>query len=299
MDPGRLGVFYFTEALDGAALVAFARRLEALGYGTLWIPEVFGREPFATAGYLLARCERLRIASGIANVYARDAVTAAIGQRTLAELSGGRFLLGLGVSHPALVEEPRGHAWGRPVPTMRAYLDRLERAPHQGPAPAEPPPIVLAALGPRMLELAGARTAGAHPYNMPPAHTAKARQILGPEPWLCVEQKVCLERDPARERRRARAALAVYLGLPRYHAVWGSLGFSERDWSGGGSDRLIDAVVAWGDERAIRQRIEEHFQAGASHVCIQPLQPDGGGASAGFASEPPHWRVLEALAPSA
>jgi len=298
MDLGRLGVFFFTEGLAGDGLVDFARRIERLGYGTLWIPEVFGREPFATAGYLLARTERLCVASGIANIYARDAVTAAAGQRTLAELSGGRFLLGLGVSHPALVEAPRGHVWRPPLAAMRAYLDRLAAAPRQGPEPAEPPPTVLAALGPGMLALAGERTAGAHPYNMPPLHTERARAILGPKPWLCVEQKVCLERDPARARRRAREALAVYMELPRYHTVWRSLGYTEADWSNGGSDRLVDATVAWGDEQAIADRIRQHFDAGASHVCIQPLHPDAAPAGSGFAVDAPDWRVLEALAPA-
>ena len=275
MDLGRLGVWFFTDGMPAPEAAEFARRVEALGYSALWTPEAVGREPFAHAGYLLANTERLVVATGIASIYARDAVTAAQGQRTLAEQSGGRFLLGLGVSHAPMVEGVRGHAYGRPVATMRDYLERMAKAPYMGQQPPEPPPTVIAALGPKMLELARDRTQGAHPYLVPPEHTARAREILGAGPLLCTEQKVVLETDASKARAVARAALGIYLGLPNYRRNLLSLGFPEAELDGGGSDKVVDALVAWGDEKAIETRIRAHLDAGADHVCIQPLHPAG------------------------
>jgi probable F420-dependent oxidoreductase len=225
--------------------------------------------------FLLANTERLIIASGIANIYARDATTAKQGQHTLAKLSGGRFLLGLGVSHVPLVENARGHQYRQPLATMRAYLDAMDKAAAIAPPVDEPPPTVLAALGPQMTALAGQRTAGAFPYNVTPEHTAWARAIIGPNKWLCVEQKVLLVTEPVRAREIARQAMAFYLPLMNYRNNWKRLGFSDEDLAGGGSDRFLDAMVPWGSEAAIRQRIQAHFDAGASHVCIHPLHPDG------------------------
>jgi probable F420-dependent oxidoreductase len=288
MELGKLGVFLFTDRLTATEVAEFAQRLESLGYAALWIPEALGRESFSHASFLLSRTERLVVATGIANIYARDAVAAAQGQRTLAEQSGGRFLLGLGVSHSPMVEGLRGHAYGKPVATMRAYLERMAQAPYIGIAPAEAPPTVLAALGPRMLKLAGEKANGAHPYLVPPEHTAQAREILGKGPWLCTEQKVLLETTPSRARELAKAAVAMYLGLPNYRNNLIRLGYSEAEVDEP-ADRLIDAIVAWGDEKAIAERIQAHRDAGADHVCIQPLNPSG---------EPkPDLRILEALAP--
>jgi probable F420-dependent oxidoreductase len=289
MNLGELGVFCFTDTLTPAQLTELAQRTEHLGYAALWYPEVLGYESFALASFLLTQTTRLIIASGIANIYARDATTAKQGQHTLAKLSGGRFLLGLGVSHMPLVEEARGHRYRTPVATMRTYLDGMDKAVAIAPALAEPPPMVLAALGPQMTALAARRTAGAFPYNVTPEHTARARAILGPDRWLCVEQKVLLVIDATKAREVARQVMAFYLPLTNYRQNWQRLGFREEDLANGGSDRFLDAMVAWGDESAIRQRLRAHFDAGASHVCIQPLDPDG--------QPRPDFNALAALAP--
>jgi probable F420-dependent oxidoreductase len=275
MDLGQKGVFCFTDALNTAQLIELAQRTEQLGYSALWYPEALGYESFALGSFLLAHTTNLIIASGIANIYARDPTATKQGQHSLAKLYGGRFLLGLGVSHVPLVENARGHQYLQPVATMRAYLDSLDQAVAIAPPLDEPPRTVLAALGPRMTALAGARTAGAFPYNVTPEHTARARAVIGPEKWLCVEQKVLLVTNPAKARELARQAMAFYLPLTNYRANWQRLGFSDEDLASGGSDRFLDAMVAWGDEAAIRKRIQAHFDAGASHVCIQPLHPDG------------------------
>lgn len=290
MNIGKLGVWTFFEAMPAADAAAAARRIEAMGYGALWIPEALGREAFAAAGFLLASTSKLVVATGIANIYARDAMTMAAGRATLAEQSGGRFLLGIGVSHRPLVAGVRGHDWSRPLSTMRTYLDAMASAPFTAVAPAEPAPTVIGALHPKMLALAAERTQGAHPYLVPPEHTAFARDILGKDAWLCVEQKVLLQRDPSKARAVARQAIAMYLGLPNYRTNLERFGFGDADFAGGGSDRLVDAIVAWGDEKAIGERVRAHMDAGASHVCIQPVHPDG--------LPLPDWNVLEALAPS-
>ena len=179
------------------------------------------------------------------------------------------------MSHVPLVKDARGHEYRPPVPTMRAYLQGIDKAASIAPPLDEPPPMVLAALGPQMIALAGRRTAGAFPYNVTPEHTARARAIIGPNKWLCVEQKVLLVNEPARARGIARQVMAFYLPLTNYRNNWKRSGFTDEDLEGGGSDRFLDAMVAWGSETAIRQRIQAHFDAGASHVCIQPLYPDG------------------------
>ena len=289
MELGKLGVFCFTDALTPAQLTALAQQTERLGYAALWYPEVLSYESFALGSFLLQQTDTLIIAAGIANIYARDATAAKQGQHTLATLSGGRFLLGLGVSHVPLVEDARGHHYRTPVATMRTYLDAMEKAAAIAPALEEPPPTVLAALGPQMTALAAARTAGAFPYNVTPEHTARARAIVGSEKWLCVEQKVLMITDAAKAREVARQTLAFYLPLPNYRSNWMRLGFSEQDLADGGSERFLDAMVVWGNESVIQQRIQAHFDAGASHVCIQALHPEG--------QPMPDWNALAALAP--
>ncbi len=251
-----------------------SRELEELGYGALWFGEALGREILTNAGLYLAATKRMVIATGIANIYARDAVAMACGQKTLAEAYPNRFLLGLGVSHVPLVEQLRGHRYEKPVATMRAYLDDMDKAPYYSVAPATKPVRVLAALGPKMLELSGERADGAHPYNTNPEHTAQAREILGPKPYLCPEQAVVLETDAEKARAIGRAFLGFYLTLPNYANNFLRLGFDESDFKDGGSNRLIDAMIAWGDLNAIRNRIREHHSAGADHVCIQVLTAD-------------------------
>jgi probable F420-dependent oxidoreductase len=248
--------------------------LEELGFGTLWFGEAMGREALTNAGLLLAGTDRIVIATGIANIYGRDPVTMAAAQKTLAEAYPNRFLLGLGVSHVPLVEQLRGHRYDKPIPAMRAYLDAMDQAPYHAVLPPTKPLRVLAALGPKMLQLSAERADGAHPYNTTPKHTAEARALLGTGPYLCPEQAVILETDSAKARAIARKFLAIYLTLPNYTNNWLRLGFQESDFSNGGSDKLIDAVVAWGDLKSVLNRIREHHSAGADHVCIQVLTDD-------------------------
>ena len=283
-----LGVWAATDGLSAVEAAIFAKRVEAWGYGALWTPEAVGREVFSASAWLLANTTRLIVASGIANIYARDSFAAAAAQKGLNEQSGDRFLLGLGVSHIPLVKDMRQHEYGKPVATMRAYLEGMAAAPYKSVAPQSPPQTVLAALGPKMLELAGERADGAHPYNVPPEHTREAREILGTNKLLCVEQAAILATDASQARALARQFLEMYMGLPNYVNNWRRLGFSDPDFAGGGSDRLIDAVVAWGDEKAIRKRIDAHWQAGADHVCVQAIGAGGR----------PDERLLQMLAPN-
>ena len=272
---GRLGVWTHVEHLSAPEAARFAGQLEDWGYGALWLPEAVGRDPFALIGFLAARTEKLVLATGIANIYARDAMTMRATRETLAEASIGRFVLGLGVSHGHLVAGIRKHEYGKPLSTMRSYLEALEAALYMGHKPAEPAPVVLAALRPKMLGLARDAAQGAHPYFVPPEHTRRAREILGPDAWLCPEQMVLRETDTAKARAIARGHMKIYLGLPNYQNNLKWLGFDDADFEGGGSDRLVDAIVAWGDEKAIAERIRAHHDAGADHVCIQPFRPDG------------------------
>jgi probable F420-dependent oxidoreductase len=290
MDIGRVGVWSFVDALSADEAGQFARDVEALGYRTLWIPEALGRDAMVAAALLLSSTRTLNVATGIANVYARDALTTAAAARSLAEMSGGRFLLGLGVSHRPIVEGLRGHDAGNALGYMGEYLDKMAGAPYMAVPPPEEPPVVIGALHPKMLELSARKTRGAHPYLVPPEHTAFAREILGKGPWLCPEQKVLMVTDAAKARAVARQAIGMYLGLPNYRRSLARFGYGDADLDGGGSDRLVDAVVVWGDEKRIADRVRAHFDAGADHVCIQPLDPDG--------LPRPDRRVLQALAPA-
>jgi probable F420-dependent oxidoreductase len=274
MELGRYGIW--TSALDRQpAQVArgAARHLEGLGFSTLWVGESFRREALTNASLLLAATDHLQVATGIASIWARDAQAMRAGQLTLAEAYPGRFLLGLGVSHVPLVN-PRGHSYSRPYSAMREYLVLMSQAQYDAPRPAAEPLTVLAALGPRMLELAARAADGAHPYFVPTAHTQQARAILGPGKLLCPEQAVVLEEDPGRARSVARRHTGSYLRLPNYRHNLQRLGFPEAEMSDGGSDRLVDAVVAWGDVRRVADRIREHLAVGADHVAVQVLLED-------------------------
>lgn len=283
------GVWFFTNTMRMGRAVEFAQRVEALGYSTLWLPETTGRDPFAHIAHLATATDRLLFATGIANIHHRHPGMMMQCANTLAEQSGGRFVLGIGVSHAPLVEGLRGLDYSKPLTTMRRYLDGMDASPYQAPVPAEPVRRVLAALGPRMIELARDRTDGIHPYWTTPEHTALAREILGPDKLLCVEQKVVLATDPSVAREAGREALGIYADLPNYRNNWLRLGFSD-DEIDQRSDRLIDALVAWGDEAALQSRVQAHHDAGATHVCIQPL-------NAGGRFGDPDWSALEALAP--
>ena len=270
---GRVGLW--TAGLDmlpAAELADAAAEVEDLGYGALWFGEAYGREAFTQAALLLAATSRMVVATGIASLHARDAVAARGAQATFASASPGRFLLGLGVSHRPLVEGLRGHTYGRPLAQMRDYLDAMDRVQPLAHAGDVPQPRVLAALGPKMLELARDRASGAHPYLTTPEHTATARAALGPDRVLAVEQAVVLTGDPEVARARAHAHLEIYTGLPNYRASWERQGFDPaRDAIRGGSERLKDALVAWGDEEACAARVRAHLDAGADHVCVQAL----------------------------
>jgi probable F420-dependent oxidoreductase len=256
-----------------------AAELEELGYGALWIGESIYREPLTNAGFLLSATNRMVIATGIANIWARDPFTMTAAQLTLSEAYPERFLLGLGVSHAPLVEGIRGHQYQQPFMAMRRFLDGMDEAAraYRAVKPAVTPPRVLAALGPRMLALAAERAQGAHPYLVTPEHTARARAALGPDRWLLPEQAVVLETDPDQARTIGRRHISRYLDLPNYTNNWRRLGFTDDDLLGQGSDRLVDALVAWGDVEVVIQRVNEHLDAGADHVCVQVFdaQPRG------------------------
>ncbi len=271
MNLGRLGVWYPTDRLDGPGLAALMRTVEGHGYGAFWYPESRGYESLSLAGFLLAHSSKLMIGSSIANIYARDAFAARRGTLTLNALYGGRFVFGLGVSHRPMVEGVRGHVYDKPVPAMRAYLDAMEK----GEAGTEDWPVLIAALGPLMLKLTAARSRGAVPYNVTPEHTREAARILGPGKVLAVEQKLCLETDPVRARALGRAELRRDMALPNYRNNWLRLGFTEAELEGGGSDRFIDAMVLHGDAAAIKAGLRAHFDAGATHVCLQPVHAEG------------------------
>jgi probable F420-dependent oxidoreductase len=290
MELGKLGVWTGMDSMTAADGATFAKRVAAWGYSALWLPESRGRNALVHASWLLANTDKLVVATGIANIYARDPMAMANGQKGLAEQSRGRFLLGVGVSHRPAVEGLRGHRYSKPVATMRAYLAAMREAPYPAPPPPERPLTVLAALGPRMLALAAEMADGAHPYNTTPEHTAEARRVLGPGKLLCPEVWVLLETDPAQARVCARAALSRYLQLENYVNAWHRQGFDDDDLAGGGSNRFLDALVAWGDERAIRDRIRQHWDAGADHVCVQPIPPPGSRAAVDD-------RLLDLLAP--
>jgi probable F420-dependent oxidoreductase len=272
---GGVGVWLGTiGALPAADERSAVRQLESAGYGTIWFGEApFSREAMSHAALILDATERVTVATGIASIWLRSPLSAATGAATLAEAHPGRFVLGLGVSHAPIVTSI-GQDYSKPLTRMREYLDAMD-ATRYGPAPAaEPAPRLLAALGPRMLELARDRAQGAHPYLVTPEHTRGAREILGVGPVLAPEQAFVLESDPARARAVARDHLTIYRGLPNYTGNWLRSGFDEADLADGGSDRLVDALVAWGDEAAIRARLEEHVAAGADHVALQALGDD-------------------------
>lgn len=272
MDLGRVGIWAFLDRPSAAEVRDAAAELEALGYRALWIPETLGRDPFVLADMLLAATTSLRVATGIASIWARDAVATNSASRTLGEAHPGRFVLGLGVSHGRMVEDIRGGEYRTPLTTMRAYLDAMDAAFSTAPDPDPPVPRVLAALGPRMLALAGERADGAHPYFATPEHTHAARSILGDGPFLAPEQTAVLSTDPEEARRIARGFASAYLGLPNYANNLRRLGFSGDDIEQV-SDRIVDATVVWGDTDAIRDRVQAHLDAGADHVCVQVLAP--------------------------
>lgn len=303
MELGKLAVWASVEGQELGPAIETAQRIESLGYSALWHPMAMRRDLFVIAASLLANTQKLILATGIIPIFERVPAVMAAGQRSLDELSGGRFLLGLGVSHAPIVEGVHGLVYGPPVASMRDYLERMDRGPDfsallglpKDPAAEKPvvqtgPPRVLAALGPKMLALSRDRAQGAHPYFMPAEHTRDARAILGPDAWLCPEVKVVLETDPRKARDAARAAGAVNIALENYHKTWRRYGFRDEDFANGGSDRLIDGLVGWGKPEQIERFVRAHLDAGATQVCLQFVNPNG--QDAGL-----HWEAIEGLAP--
>jgi probable F420-dependent oxidoreductase len=247
--------------------------LEELGYAALWFGEAFGREAFTNASMFLCATSRLVVATGIANIFVRDASATNAAAKTLAGAYPDRFVLGLGVSHGPMVEI-RGHDYSSPLSTMRAYLQHMREARFTAVQPEHDPPRLLAALGPRMLELSRDLADGAHPYLVTPQHTAGAREILGEGPLLAVEQAVVLTSEREEALRLGRSHLSRYTRLPNYRNSWLRQGFNEEDLSDRGSERLVEGLVAWGSEGDIRERVREHLSAGADQVCVQVVTDD-------------------------
>jgi probable F420-dependent oxidoreductase len=247
-------------------------QIEEMGFGTIWIGEALGREPFAAVAIILEATSHITVATGIANIWVRDPMAMMNGGRTLAEAWPNRFVLGIGVSHAPLVNA-RGHEYERPLTAMRDYLDAMEKAPYRGPAPNPPAPLVLAALGPKMLELARERTAGAHPYFVPVEHTREARRILGDDRVLAPEHAVVFARGREAARATGDRYMQTYLNLPNYVQNLVRLGLPNDELKPPGSDRVFDAVVAWGDDEAVARTVRRHYEAGANHVAVQVLTP--------------------------
>lgn len=251
--------------------------LEELGFGAVWIPEAVGREPFAHAALLLASTKSIVVATGIASMYARTAVTMQAGHKTLTEAFGDRFLLGIGASHAHMAKALHKSTYDKPYSTMVEYLDTMDSAPFAAAVPQVTPRRVLAALGPKMLKLAAERADGAHPYFTTPEHTAMAREILGPTPILAPEQAVILSENADEARELGRKFMSTYLRLPNYANNLLRIGFTDDDVKGPNgqpSDRLVDAICCWGSIDTIAERLRRHFDAGASHVSVQVLSGD-------------------------
>jgi probable F420-dependent oxidoreductase len=290
MDIGKHGVWFFLDGMTAPESAEFARKVEKCGYSALWLPEAVGREPFAHSGYLAAKTDSLIFATGIANIWARDPITMSAAANTVGELSNGRFLLGIGVSHKPLVANLRGHSYDKPYSYMKEYLPKFKSALYRAPKAKEEVPVVIAALHPKMLQLAATETHGTHTYFVPPEHTAQCRAAIGPKPWICAAQAVILETDASKAREAARKYMKTYVPrLPNYTNNLKALGWKDEDFANGCSDALVDAIVAWGSEDKIRARIDAHLKAGATHVCLLPVKVDS--------ETLPDLRAVEALAP--
>jgi probable F420-dependent oxidoreductase len=282
---GRVGVWTDPDVLPIDELLPFAARVEQLGYGTLWIPDVVGREPFTLAGLLAGVTSSIGLGTSVVNIWGRDAQATKMAALTLQEATGGRFALGLGVSHHHLAEKVRGHVYEKPLTRMREYLEAYRSAIYKGPMPPgmREPMLILAALRERMLALAATAADGAFPYLVTTDRLAWIRGVLdeaaevaaAERPVLAVSLPVVLETDAAAARTAARHYLLPYLRTPNYQAAWVEQGFEAADWERPGSDRLVDAMVAWGDPDSLRVRLGESFAAGADHVAIIPVTPSG------------------------
>ncbi len=286
IDIGSVGLWQGLDGYPTAQVRDIVAELDEQGWPCLWIPETVARDPFVAAAVMLAATPNLKIATGIASIWARDAMTTANAAKTLNEAFDGRFLLGLGASHHTITEWVRKHDYSKPLSTMRTYLERMDTSMFKGIEPAERTTRVIAALGPKMLALGAEMTEGVHPYFVPVEHTAVAREAVGPDKLVATEQMVILDTVPSSARETARKHMKVYCGLPNYANNLMRLGFSEDEITNM-DDRLVDAIVVWGSVDEIAARVHDHHDAGASHVCVQVLRPD---------REPPtvEWAALAA-----
>ncbi len=286
---GTIGIWTFAhETVPPGRSGDIAAELESLGYAAMWLPEAWGREAFTNAALMLGATSTMTVATGIANIWARDAVAASNATKTLNAVHADRFVLGLGVSHRPLVERLRGHAYTTPLVAMREYLTAMDAAPMRTPEGDTRVVRVIAALGPRMLELAAELADGVHPYLVTPEHTAFARRVIG-DKFVGVEQAVVLGQSREEYLQRAHTHLGFYTGLENYTNNWRRLGFGDDDFVRGGSERLCEALVVHGDEVNVLERVNEHRDAGADHVCLQILGDD--------TNAPPHaeWRRLSSI----
>ncbi|MEW2155892.1 TIGR03620 family F420-dependent LLM class oxidoreductase [Streptomyces sp. NPDC007189] len=286
MDLGTFGIYTFDFEHQPAALIRDSvQELEDLGWRAVWIPEALGRDAFTHAGYLLASTRRLVVVNGIARIWSREATWTHGAAVLLADAYPGRHVLGLGFGG-----QPRPGV--KPLAAMAGYLDELDAMATPNPRPARPVRRLLAAYGPKMLELARDRAEGAHTYHVNTAHTAQAREILGADAFLAVEQAVLFETDPVRARALAREHLGGYLETPYNVAKFRRLGYTDDDLSGGGSDRFVDDLVFWGDPETVVHKLRGHVEAGADHVAVQVIGVEPGESAL------PHWRLLaDALVP--
>ena len=273
MNVEKLGVFTFTDVMDRDELKTFACRVEQLGYSRIWYPEAFSYESFCLGGYLLNCTKTIGVASGIANIYARDASASAMGYASLNKLYQGRFTLGLGVSHAPFVEQ-RGHTYGSPVKEMRDYIKNMKLT-FESLEYKDEKNIFVAALGPKMTALASAEVTGVFPYNITTEQVELSRKSMGSSGLICCEQKICLTNDKNKAREIARTNLEFYLSLPNYQNNWLRLGFDRSDFKNGGSERFLDSMVLSGDRIEIRDKLNEYFEKGADELVIQPLKVNG------------------------
>lgn len=270
----RVGVWWTSDSWSIGDVLTRAREIEQLGYGSLFYGEAGGKEAFTQAAALLGATERLAVGTGIANIHARSAPATESGARTLSALHPHRFVLGLGVSHAPLVEHSYAGSYSKPLSTMRRYLQTMDAVPAGVEPDAQRPARLLAALGPKMIELSGTAGDGAHPYLVTPEHTASTRQQLGPDKWVITEQAVALTTDRDTGLQRAHNHLHMYSQLPNYQNSWLRQGFDDSDLVVGGSDRLAESMVAIGDAETIAARLTQHLEAGADHVLVQVIGDD-------------------------
>ena len=273
MNIEKLAIFTFTDAMNSEELKTFACRAEQLGYSRIWYPEAFSYESFCLGSYLLSCTKSIGVASGISNIYARDASASAMGYASLNKFYKGRFTLGLGVSHAPFVEQ-RGHTYGSPVKEMGDYIKNM-KVTFESLEYEDKKNIFIAALGPKMTALASAEVTGVFPYNITTAQVALSRKSMGPSGLICCEQKICLTNDKSKAREIARTNLEFYLSLPNYQNNWLRLGFDRSDFENGGSERFLDSMVISGDKNEIRDKLNEYFEQGADELVIQPLKANG------------------------